>query len=132
MNALSHEFDLSLATMLPSAGAPDQRPADPAALAVQWDAVHEAARAVGILAQLGEEEPDDDVRSLPARAGTLEGARRELVARGVDDLAAVMQPGLRALLALTGRGHDTTSAALTLWREFHTARSAILNLAEKA
>ena len=53
-------------------------------------------------------------------------------ARGIDDLAAVMQPGLRALLSLTAKGQDTTSAALTLWREFHTARSAILRLLENA
>ena len=45
-----------------------------------------------------------------------------MIARGVDDLAAVMQPGLRALLSLTAQGQDTTAAALTLWREFDRAR----------
>jgi len=50
------------------------------------------------------------------------------VAHGIEDLAAVMQPGLRALLSLTAQGQDTTAAALTLWREFHTARTAILDL----
>ena len=52
----------------------------------------------------------------------------EMVAHGIEDLAAVMQPGLRALLSLTAQGQDTTAAALTLWREFHTARTAILDL----
>ena len=130
MNALSHKFDLSLATMLPSADAPHRGGAEPDALAGQWAAVHEAAKAVANLAQLGEEEPDDEVRSLPDRAARLSKIRRELVASGVDDLAAVLQPGMRALIALTAKGQDTTSAALTLWREFHTARSAILSLAE--
>jgi len=126
---MSHEFDLSLATMLPPAGKPDERMNEPAALASQWDAVHEAAAAVGILAQLGEEEATDEVRSLPQRAARLGGAKLEMIARGIDDLAAVMQPGLRALLSMTASGQDTTSAALTLWREFHNARAAVLALA---
>ena len=129
MNAMSHEFDLSLATMLPPVGEPDARINEPAALAVQWDAVHEAAAAVGILAQLGEEPMDEAIRELPARAFELGGAKLDMVVRGVDDLAAVMQPGLRALLSLNAQGQDTTSAALTLWREFHNARAAILSLA---
>ncbi|MBX7541607.1 hypothetical protein [Qipengyuania sphaerica] len=126
---MSHEFDLSLATMLPPATGPDARLGEPAALAVQWDAVHEAAAAVAILAQLGEEQVDEDIRDLPQRAVDLGGAKFELVARGIDDLAAVMQPGLRALLSMSAQGQDTTSAALTLWREFHSARAAVLAVA---
>ena len=129
MNAMSHEFDLSLATMLPPAGERDARINEPAALAVQWDAVHEAAAAVGILAQLGEEPMDETLRNLPARAVAMGGIKLDMVIRGIDDLAAVMQPGLRALLSLNAQGHDTTAAALTLWREFHNARAAILALA---
>ncbi|MBX7458658.1 hypothetical protein K3152_10420 [Qipengyuania sp. 1NDH17] len=129
MSAMSHEFDLSLATMLPPAGEQDLRINEPAALSVQWDAVHEAAAAVGILAQLGEEPVDAEIRGLPERAVAIGGAKLGMVVRGVDDLAAVMQPGLRALLSLTAQGQDTTSAALTLWREFHNAREAILALA---
>ncbi len=129
MNAMSHEFDLSLATMRPAAGDENLRLDQPAALAAQWDAVHEAATAVGILAQLGEEPADESIRSLPERAVALGGPKHAMIARGIDDLAAVMQPGLRALLSLDGQGHDTTSAALTLWREFHNAREAILALA---
>ena len=125
---MTHEFDLSLATMLPPAGERDDRIREPAALSVQWDAVHEAAAAVGILAQLGDEAVDDTIRSLPERAVALGGMRLEMVVRGIDDLAAVMQPGLRALLAVTASGEDPTSAAITLWREFHHAREAILRL----
>ena len=129
MSAMSHEFDLSLATMLPPAEKRDARAGGPASLSVQWDAVHEAAAAVGVLAQLGEEQVSEELRSFPQRASELGGTKLELIARGVDDLAAVMQPGLRALLSLTAKGQDTTSAALTLWREFHTARAAVLALA---
>jgi hypothetical protein len=129
MSAMSHEFDLSLATILPQAGKPCLSADNLPALAAQWDAVHEAAAAVGILAQLGEEEMSEEVRSLPPRAFELGGSKLKLVARGIEDLAAVMRPGLRALLSLTATGQDTTTAALTLWREFHNAREAILAFA---
>jgi hypothetical protein len=130
MSAIAHEFDLSQATMLPPAEPRADGIPDVAALANQWDAVHEAAAAVGHLAQLGREHADESIASLPLRAAEKGGWHFEMVARGIEDLAAIMQPGLRALLSLTAQGQDTTAAALTLWREFHTSRSAILTLAE--
>ena len=39
---------------------------------------------------------------------------------------------LRPLLSLTAQGQDTTAAALTLWREFHTARAAIVAILDAA
>ncbi len=67
--------------------------------------------------------------NLPSRAGKLDDTRRALVADAVEDLAALMQPGLRALSALAEQGRDTTAAALQLWREYYNARSAIVALA---
>lgn len=133
MSALSHEFDLAQATMLPPIGgfAPGMVP-DIDTLTEQWEAVHEAAGAVAALAQLGGEAPPADLADLPARAAAGGGWRYDMTARAIEDIAAFMQPGLRALLALTARGQDTTAAALTLWREFHSARSAIIELAEAA
>ncbi|MEZ5680948.1 MAG: hypothetical protein R3E14_06585 [Erythrobacter sp.] len=131
MSAMSHEFDLGQATMLPPTASP-RLLSDVATLADQWEAVHEAAAAVGHLAQLGREEPDDEVLALPLRAAEAGGYAFETAARGIDDLAAVMQPGLRALLTLSAQGRDTTAAALTLWREFHHARAAILDVVEAA
>lgn len=125
---MNHEFDLSQATMLPPAETGPRPIPEVEALAAQWEAVHEAAAAVGHLAQLGRETLSEEVQALPLRAASLGGWQYELAARGVDDLAAVMQPGLRALLSLTAQGRDTTAAALTLWREFHTARAAIMGL----
>ena len=129
---MNHEFDLSQATMLPPAANSPRLLGDVATLANQWEAVHEAAAAVGHLAQLAREEPSDKVLALPLRAAETGGHAFQAVARGIDDLAAVMQPGLRALLAITAQGKDTTAAALTLWREFHHARAAILDLVEAA
>lgn len=131
MSAKSHEFDLAQATMLPPADESGPRSAPNVdLLSEQWEAVHEAAGAVAALAQLGREAPSADINDLPQRAASKGGWRYEMAARGIEDLAAFMQPGLRALLALTAQGQDTTAAALTLWREFHTARSAILDLAD--
>ena len=130
MTAQLHEFDLAHAAMLPPSAAGAPRPApDLARLSEQWDAVHAAAGAIAALAQLGHEAPAPEIASLPQRAAQTGGWSYETIARGIDDLAAFMQPGLRALLALTARGQDTTAAALTLWREFHAARAAILDLA---
>lgn len=128
MTAMPHEFDLSQATMLPPLKDMPRGMSDYTALADQWEAVHDAAAAVGVLAQLGREEPDAAITSLPQRAAELGGHHYAMVARGIDDLSAIMQSGLRALLALTAQGKDTTSAALTLWREFHMTRDTIVNI----
>jgi hypothetical protein len=131
MNALSHEFDLVHATMLPPTGAPGPRGTD---LELRWDALHEAADAVALLAQLGPESPASSptsaIASLPARASRAGGWRCEAIANGIDDLALVMQTGLRALISAADQGRDTTAAALTLWREFHVARLAICAFVE--
>ena len=125
---MSHVFDLSHATMLPPAEPGGGNSLDLEGVLKQWEAVHQAAAAVGHLAQLGREEPADETTLLPVRAADLEDPYFRSVANAVDDLSAVMQPGLRALLALSEQGKDTTSAALALWREFHVARNAILSL----
>lgn len=130
MNAMSHEFDLSHATMLPPAETGPRATPGVEFLTEQWEAVHEAAAAVGNLAQLGRETAAGEILAIPQRAAELGGWHYEMAARGIEDLAAFMQPGLRALLALTAQGRDTTAAALTLWREFHAARNAIVELLE--
>lgn len=129
MTAMTHEFDLAGATMLPPiGGAPASRHAG--RLAARWEAVHEAADAVARLAQLGRERPAAPVVNVPVRAVAAGGWRCEAVANGIEDLAFVMQTGLRALIAASGEGRDTTPAALTLWREFHAARDAICAMLE--
>ncbi len=128
MSAPVPVFDLAQATMLPPASPAHNGRPTVEELANRWGAVHEAATAVAGLAQLGREEASAEIASLPIRSAQQDGRAYELVANGIDDLAAVMQPGLRALLSLTASGKDTTAAAMTLWREFHVARAAILAL----
>ncbi|PZT86722.1 MAG: hypothetical protein DI637_10330 [Citromicrobium sp.] len=54
---------------------------------------------------------------------------RTLIAHGMDDIAAMLEPGLRALLAVTAQGRDAKAAAITLWEEFLLARRAVIGLA---
>lgn len=118
MNALRHNFDLPQSGPQPSGSSTD------ASINANWATLHEAAQAVAELAQLGGSE---DAGAGPA-LGRLNPERSAAMERGLDDLAAVMQAGLSALLAASENGRDTTAAALTLWREFHAGRTALLAL----
>ena len=100
----------------------------PSTMSVQWAALQEAASAVAALAGLAAEKPTSQVRNFPALIRDAGGWRHELASNGVSDLAAMMTPGVKALLAVAARGQDPTAAALTLWREYHHARAALLAL----
>jgi hypothetical protein len=69
-----------------------------------------------------------EIRNYPAVMRDTGGWRRDLSEQGIDDLAAIMEPGLAALLAVHARGINPGPAALALWREFHAARTALLGL----
>ncbi|MXO91494.1 hypothetical protein [Pontixanthobacter aquaemixtae] len=97
-------------------------------LSRQWAAVQDAASAVAMLARLAPEKPTNRIRNFPALIKDAEGWRHELAKNHVADLAAMMKPGVSALLAVNARGQDATVAALTLWREYFEAREAVLSL----
>ena len=106
----------------------DNRPS----MSVQWAALQDAAAAVATLAGLAPEKTSAQIRNFPALIRDAGGWRQELAERGIADLSAIMQPGLTALLAVNARGQVATAPALTLWREFHNARAAILALVPDA
>lgn len=97
------------------------------ALSQKWSALHDAADAVAVIAGVPGGSSAAEVQHFPAvlRAGWRHG----LVEQGVDDLSALMEPGLSALLSALGRGTDPRAAALTLWKEFVAARDLVLGLA---
>jgi hypothetical protein len=101
-------------------------------LSMQWAALQDAGAAVGALAGLAAEKPTPQLRNFPALIKDAGGWRLALAERGVADLAAIMQPGLKALLAVHARGQDPTAAAVTLWREFHAGRATLLALVPEA
>ncbi len=98
------------------------------AMSMKWAAVHDAAAAVGELAGLAPEYRMPDVRNFPAIIRDTGGWRQSVAQQGVDDLAAIMEPGLAALLAVQARGAPITAAAMALWQEFQSSRSALLAL----
>ena len=98
------------------------------AMSMKWTAIHDAASAVSGLAGLSQEFRTAEVRNFPAIMRDTGGWRQSVAEQGVDDLAAIMRPGLAALLALQTDGVLTTAAATALWQEFLAARAALLAL----
>ena len=84
------------------------------------------------MAALAEEPLDEELSSFPERIAQRGGPYLTLANEGVEDLDAILQPGLTALRTIRARGQDTTAPALALWREFHALRSALLNLASES
>ena len=103
-------------------------PAGASATSMRWAALADAASVVASLAGVAQERAPSEVRNFPALIRDAEAWRRERAENGVADLAAIMEPGIAALLAVHARGADPRPAALALWREFVAARAAILAL----
>lgn len=114
---------------LPGAGRAEFGQASASAFSMKWSALHDAAGVVATLAGIAPEPLRPEVRNFPAVMRDAGGWRRELSEQGIDDLSAIMEPGLAALLAVHARGVDPASAALALWQEFHAARTGLLSLA---
>ncbi|MFN4134994.1 MAG: hypothetical protein ACK4G2_05035 [Novosphingobium sp.] len=98
------------------------------AMSMKWAALLDASAVVCSLAGLQPETRKPEVRNFPAIMRDTGGWRYELAQQGVDDLAAMMEPGLAALLAVSARGASPAAAATALWHEFVTARAALLAL----
>jgi hypothetical protein len=120
MNAVPPSF-----TAAPRAGFA-QSPAS--ATSMRWAALADAAGVVAMLAGVEPERPTAELRNFPVLIRDTEAWRREQAENGVADLAAVMEPGIAALLAVNARGADPRPAAMALWREFTAARAVILSL----
>jgi hypothetical protein len=130
MNAMSGSFTAAPqpGAVLPGAGRAEFGQASASAMSMKWSALHDAAGVVAMLAGIAAEPMRADVRNFPAVMRDAGGWRRERAEQGIDDLSAIMEPGLAALLAVHARGVNPASAALALWQEFHAARAALLAL----
>ena len=96
---------------------------------LKWAALQDAAEAVGILTGREAGRPADEIRDFPEFLHSTSNWRFDLAAHAIDDLAAVMEQGLAALLSVRARGANARAAAWALWREFETATAAIAALA---
>jgi len=95
---------------------------------LKWAALQDAANVVATLAGLEPERSSPEIRNFPALIREAAPWRRELADRGIEDMTAVMTPGIAALLGVNARGADPRPAALALWREFTETRAAVLAL----
>lgn len=127
MNGVPPSADSRSATA-PQAGRAEFGHAAGNAMSMKWSALHDAAGLVCSLAGLQPEMRKPEVRNFPAIMRDTGGWRYDLAKQGVDDLAAIMEPGLAALLAVSARGHSTGPAAAALWQEFLASRAALLAL----
>ena len=98
-------------------------------IAMKWAALHQAGQVVATIADVDHQSPNLEVRTFPAIMREVGGWRRRLAEQGIDDLTAIMEPGLSALLAALDRGTDPRAAARSLWDEFTAARDALVALA---
>lgn len=132
MNAPTTTHAKLAAPVLPGAGRASFGQASVSAMSMKWSALHDAAAVVATLAGLAPEPMSATVRNFPATIRDAGGWRRQHAEQGVDDLAAIMEPGLAALLAVHARGADPVPAARSLYEEFLAARVAVLALAPPA
>ena len=102
--------------------------ASASSMGMKWSALHDAVAVVGSLTGMAPEAMRPEIRNFPAMMRDVGGWRRTLAEQGIEDLSAVMEPGLAALLAIHARGVNPAPAALALWQEFHAARAALLAL----
>lgn len=100
------------------------------ALADRWNALHHTADAIAELAGLSPERAGGAQSGFAAKLGDASAWQHEAARQGIDDIDAMMRPGLAALGTLAARGKDTSVPAQTLWREFHHAREAVLALVQ--
>lgn len=114
--------------VLPTSGRPEFGQASASAMSMKWSALHDAAGVVAMLAGIAAEPMRPEVRNFPAVMRDAGGWRRNVAEQGIDDLSAIMEPGLAALLAVHARGANPAPSALALWQEFHVARGALLTL----
>ncbi len=127
MNAYS-SFSQPVAGGLPTSGRAEFGQASASAMSMKWSALHDAAGVAGMLAGIAAEPMRPELRNFPAVMRDLGGWRREAAEQGIDDLSAIMEPGLAALLAVHARGTNPAVPALALWQEFHASRAALLAL----
>ena len=109
--------------LAPATGA---HPSGSSASALPWAALTEAGQVVAMLAGVSTGRPGREVRDFPELLRDAKPWRREEAERALDELAAMMEPGIAALTVINACGGDCRPAAEALWAEFSAARAALL------
>mgnify|MGYP003109309929 CR=1 FL=1 len=109
-----------------------RHPSGSNASALRWAALTDAGQVVAMLAGVSTGRPGREIRDFPALLRDAKPWRREAADRALEDLSAIMEPGIAALMAINARGGDCRSAAAALWSEFAAARTALLAMVPAA
>ena len=97
-------------------------------LSKRWRELHTLGQLIAVKAQLSSEPFEGRLADFPDAIVDAAPWHRDLAEQALEDIDAMLQPGLTALQALEARGHDATAPALALWREFYNAREGLLGL----
>lgn len=98
------------------------------AFAARWLAVHDAAAVVARLAGMSAGLPHVAVQSFPEAISQADPVRQSIAEQGLEDIFALMEPGLETLLTVYRRGNDPAAPAAALWLEFQRTRNSLLAL----
>lgn len=101
-------------------------------LETHWDTICDAARVIARFGAIPDAFVAEVVERTPDFAATSTGTLRQLAGWAIADIAASLQPGLRALSEMADAGRDTTRAARTLWMELSRAHGEVVTLCESA
>lgn len=101
-------------------------------LSRRWRELHALGQLIAAKAQLASEPFEGRIAEFPDAIVDAAPWHRELSEQALEDIDAMLQPGLTALQAIEARGHDVTAPALALWREFYNAREGLLGLAARS
>ena len=104
---------------------------DRAALPDHWEAVREAGVLIAEFGAIPEADIGDILARVPDFSKVANSYHAEAVRYAVSDIAAGLQPGLRALANLAEAGGDTTIPARALWVELACAHAQIVGLCER-
>ena len=106
-----------------------QLPPNAANLDQHWDELHRRGVKIAQMASLSREPFVGKLAEFPMAIRKQLPARVDIAVNAISDLLAITEPGISALSAIEARGQDTTAPALALWREYHAAREALIDLA---
>ncbi len=97
-------------------------------LLMAWDALVGLGNQVGALAGLTEETYQGELKEFGEALHHIRPDHRQFCHQGLDDIRIMLSTGLSALHTIEARGQDVTAPALALWREYFSARLALMQI----
>ena len=94
-----------------------------------WLGLHDAAQQLAAYAALAPEPFTGRIEQFAIRYPNLPQPRRRIVFNAVEELELLLKNAVASLERVRARGGDTVAPAVSLWIEFHSARSYIFDIA---